>query len=191
LEDFPATIVIGSSTGGPQALKKVIPLLPRNFPARILIVQHMPPKFTETFAQRLNSISEIDVFEAKDGDIPQPGKAFLAPGDHHMYLDSQGIIRLNQDPPVSGLRPCIDVTIKSVSNVFPKNLICVILTGMGHDGRDGVRFARERGAYCIAENESTCVVYGMPKSVVEAGQSDVIAPIHEISNEIIKAIMKN
>lgn len=182
-------VMISSSTGGPQALKTVISALPKNLPAKVLIVQHMPAKFTETFAQRLDTMSELDVFEAKDGDVPEPGKVFLAPGNYHMDLDHQGIIRLNQQPAILGLRPCADITINSVSRIYRENLICVTLTGMGHDSRDGITFAKKNGALAIAEHESTCVVYGMPRSVIEAGLADVVVPLEDIPNEIVKAVV--
>lgn len=181
-------LVIGASTGGPGALKEVVAALPEDFPAKILIVQHMPPKFTEMFAQRLNNISKITVMEAKGGEIPEKGKAYLAPGNYHMVLDEKGKIALNQNPQRCGVRPAVDATIESVSKAYGKNLVCVILTGMGHDGTEGVKFARENGAICIAEHESTCIVYGMPRSIVDSGNADVVAPLHSIPEEIMKAL---
>lgn len=181
-------IVIGASTGGPPALKNLLAALPADFPAKILIVQHMPGNFTESFSKRLDFYSRISVSEAKENDVLSSGKAYLAPGGFHMTLDNTGKIRLNQDPLVCGVRPAVDVTIKSVANIFNKNLICVILTGMGHDGTEGVKYAKQKGAYCIVEHESTCVVYGMPKSIVDAGQADVVAPLDKIPEEIMKAL---
>lgn len=181
-------LVIGASTGGPQALKEVMTHLPADIPAKVLIVQHMPPKFTTTFSERLNSICKFPVYEAKDGDMLERGKAFLAPGGYHMTINEIGKICLNQNPPICGLRPAVDFTYQSAADVFKENLVCVILTGMGHDGRDGITYARKKGAFSIAEHESTCVVYGMPRSVIEAGQADAIAPLNSVPEEIMRAL---
>lgn len=179
-------LIIASSTGGPNAVKQVLSALPKNFPAKILLVQHMPPKFTESFAKRLNNISELEVYEAKDGDIPQAGKVFLAPGDYHMVLDEQGIIRLNQEPQVCGLRPAADITMKSAVNLYKNNIFCVVLTGMGHDGTEGAKEIKQNGGHCIAQDEESCIVYGMPKSVVDSGLADSVVPLEKIADEIYK-----
>jgi two-component system chemotaxis response regulator CheB len=190
IEKTGKVFVIGSSTGGPQALKNLIPSLPKDFPASILIVQHMPPKFTEMFAQRLDVLSQIRVSEAKEGDYLEPGKVLLAPGGYHMCVDQRGRINLNQDPPLWGVRPSVDITLQSVAKIYKHNVISVILTGMGHDGRDGSRIVRQFGGYSIAEHESSCVVFGMPKSVIDANQADVVAPLDKIPDEIIKALSR-
>jgi len=181
-------VIIGSSTGGPQALKEVIPYLPENLPAGILIVQHMPEKFTEMFAQRLDKMSKISVKEAKEGDFITKGRALLAPGSFHMLLKDKNTITLSKDPPVWGVRPAVDMTMASAAKIYQKEIVCAILTGMGRDGTQGVTVIRKYGGYCIAEDESTCVVFGMPKSVIEAHQADEIVPIHKVAESITKAV---
>lgn len=181
-------LVIGSSTGGPQALKEVVPYLPEDIPAKILIVQHMPEKFTEMFAQRLDKMSKITVKEAKEGDMLLRGQALLAPGNYHMIITEKGTVALNQEPTVLGVRPCADLTIASAAQIYQKDVICVILTGMGHDGTMGASVVKKYGGYCITEHESTCIVYGMPKSVVVAGHADEVVPLHKIAESIIKMV---
>ncbi|MEI7473455.1 MAG: chemotaxis response regulator protein-glutamate methylesterase [bacterium] len=184
------TVVIGSSTGGPQALKEVIPFLPKDLPARFLVVQHMPPKFTEMFAQRLDKISELTVKEAKDGDMLEVGKVLLAPGNYHMNVEPNGKISLNQEPSVWGVRPAVDITLGSAAKVYKQDLICVILTGMGKDGSKGSEAVKKLGGFCIAEDQSTCIIYGMPKCVIDAGHADRIEPIHNVANAIVEAIYR-
>lgn len=184
----PKLLIIGSSTGGPQALKEVVPYLPENIPANILIVQHMPEKFTEMFAQRLDKMSKISVKEAREGDVLTKGHALLAPGNYHMQVSDKGTISLNQQPQVLGVRPAVDITLASVAQLYKQDVICVILTGMGHDGTQGASVVKKFGGYCIAEHESTCVVYGMPKSVITAGYADEIVPIHKVAESIVKAV---
>jgi len=181
-------LLIASSTGGPQALKEVIPYLPEDIPAKILMVQHMPEKFTEMFAQRLDKMSKITVKEAKEGDMLVRGQALLAPGNYHMTVTEKGTVTLNQEPTVLGVRPCADITIASAAKIYQKDVICVVLTGMGHDGTMGASVVKKYGGYCIVEEESTCIVYGMPKSVVVAGHADEIVPIHKIAESIIKRV---
>jgi len=181
-------LMIASSTGGPQALKEVVPYLPADIPAKIVMVQHMPEKFTEMFAQRLDKMSKISVQEAKEGDILKEGKALLAPGNFHMLVTEKGSIALNQEPSVLGVRPCADLTIASVAKIYKEDVILVVLTGMGHDGMQGSTAVKKYGGYCIVEDESTCIVYGMPKSVVQAGNADEVLPIHKIAEAIIKKV---
>lgn len=181
-------LIIGSSTGGPQALKEVVPYLPADLPAKILMVQHMPEKFTEMFAQRLDKMSKIKVKEAKEGDKLLQGQALLAPGNFHMAVTENETVVLNQEPPILGVRPCVDITLASAAKIYKNDVICVILTGMGHDGTQGASVVKKFGGYCIAEDESTCIVYGMPKSVVTAGYADEVVPLHKIAEAIIKAV---
>jgi two-component system chemotaxis response regulator CheB len=180
-------VVIGSSTGGPRALNVVIPELPGNLPAAVLVVQHMPAGFTHSLAERLDSISALKVQEAEPGDRPEIGKVLLAPGGFHMTLNDNGEVALNQNPPVHGVRPAIDVTMASVVKYFGAAVIGVILTGMGNDGTNGCSLIHNVGGRVIAEAESTCVVYGMPRSVAEAHLADEIVPISEISQRITQA----
>lgn len=181
-------LVIGASTGGPQALKEVVPYLPADIPANILIVQHMPEKFTETFAQRLDKMSNISVKEAKEGDVLVQGHALLAPGNYHMLVTEKGTVTLNQEPQVWGVRPAVDMTLASAAKIYQRDVICVILTGMGHDGSQGAAAVKKFGGYCIAEHESTCVVYGMPKNVIVSGNADEAVPIHRVADSIIRAV---
>ncbi len=180
--------VIGSSTGGPRALYQVIPALPADTPAAILIVQHMPPGFTGPLADRLNQVSEIDVKEAEMGDVLALGQAFIAPGGYHMVIKKNGVIDLNLNPPVCGVRPSIDVTMESVALAFGALSVGVVLTGMGYDGTNGTSSIKEAGGKVIAEDESTCVVYGMPKSVASAGNADRIVPLPQIAAELIRTL---
>ncbi|MFZ5641470.1 MAG: protein-glutamate methylesterase/protein-glutamine glutaminase [Bacillota bacterium] len=178
-------VVIGSSTGGPNALQQVIPRLPANLPAGVLIVQHMPPGFTASLAARLNEISGLAVKEAAEGDQLQSGQVYLAPGGQHMVLDGRLAIRLNSDPPVHSVRPAVDVTVESVVNNFKGSLVGVILTGMGYDGAKGMAAIKRVGGKTIAQDEATCVVYGMPRVVVEMGKADRVLPIGEIAEGIM------
>ncbi|GAB4268952.1 protein-glutamate methylesterase/protein-glutamine glutaminase [Thermincola ferriacetica] len=181
-------VVIGSSTGGPNALQQVVPKLPADLPAAVLIVQHMPPGFTKSLADRLNDISGITVKEASAGDTLQTGVALLAPGGYHMNLVSSTVIGLNQNPPVHSVRPAVDVTMESVVNYYGPNVVGVVLTGMGYDGSGGASAIKRAGGKVIAQNEDTCVVYGMPRVVVEMGKADKVLPITEIADEIVKML---
>jgi len=179
-------IVLGSSTGGPGALNKVLPLLPGGLPATVLMVQHMPTGFTRSLAQRLNNISEFDLKEAENGDFLKPGLALIAPGGSHMIMDKEGRISLDQGPQECGLRPAVDVTMQWAAKHFGDSVIGVVLTGMGHDGTRGTGLIKKNGGEVIVEDESTCVVYGMPKSIVDAGFADIVLPLPEIAEEIIR-----
>lgn len=182
-------IAIGTSTGGPKALQDVIPLLPADLPAAVLIVQHMPPGFTKSLAVRMDGLSQINVKEAEDGDILKPGWAYLAPGDYQMFITKstgEYCIGLNQDPPMTGHRPSVNYMMNSVAACGHKSLIAVMMTGMGSDGSEGILKIKNQGGKTIAQNEETCVVYGMPKSAVNAGAIDRIVPLNEIAKEIVK-----
>ncbi len=181
-------VVIGSSTGGPRALNIVIPQLPASLPAAVLVVQHMPAGFTHSLAERLEATSPLRVQEAKPGDRPEVGKILLAPGGFHMMLNDLGEVTLNQNPPVHGVRPAIDVTMASVVKNFGSAVVGVILTGMGNDGTNGCSLIHNVGGRVIAEAESSCVVYGMPRSVVEARLADEVVPLDEIAQRIQQAI---
>lgn len=182
-------LVVGSSTGGPNALQQVIPRLPGNIPAAVLIVQHMPSGFTASLAARLNEISALEVCEAKDGDVLRTGKAYVAPGGFHMFLRSKSILGLNQDPPVHSVRPAVDVTLESVVNHYGSQVVGVILTGMGYDGSRGMAQVKGKGGKTIAQDEATCVVYGMPRVVVEMGKADKVLPIQKIADEVVAMLM--
>lgn len=180
-------VFIGTSTGGPKALNEVIPALPGDLPAGVVIVQHMPAGFTHSLADRLNAISKLKVKEAEPGDRPAAGLALLAPGGFHMIFDENGQVALNQNPPVHGVRPAADVTLISLIQRYQKGIISVILTGMGSDGTNGSTLLHSMGGYVITEHESSCVVWGMPRSVVEAGASSETVPLPEIAGAIERA----
>ena len=182
-------VVIGISTGGPKALKDVIPLLPKDLPAPVLLVQHMPALFTASLAKRLDSMSLIEVKEAEENDSVTPGRVLLAPGDYHMELDAEGkVIKLNQQPSVWGVRPAVDITLGSAVKAYGRNVISVIMTGMGHDGSNAVKALKRFGGMCIAQDEETSTIYGMPKTVVDAGYADKIVSLYDIANAITEAV---
>lgn len=184
-------VVIGTSTGGPRALAQIIPLLPSSLDAAILVVQHMPPGFTKSLAERLNMQSMIRVREAKEGDIVEPGIILIAPGDYHMEVKQQTqngktveVIALNKGQKVQGVRPSVDVLLNSIASLYGSDALGVILTGMGSDGCVGIRNLKRAGGKAIAEDESTCVVYGMPRAIVEHNLADFILPINRIAEGI-------
>lgn len=182
-------VVIGSSTGGPKALKEVIPLLPADLPVPVLVVQHMPPVFTNSLAKRLDAISMLKVKEASENDKLEVGTVLMAPGDYHMCLNKKGThITLNQEPSVWGVRPAVDITLASVIQHYNKNVIAAIMTGMGHDGSKGAKELKEKGGYCIAQDEATCTVYGMPKTVIESGCANKVVSLYELSNAIVEQV---
>ena len=186
-------VAIGTSTGGPKALQEVIPLIPGSLPAAFLVVQHMPPGFTKSLAERLNTMSEVTVKEAEDGEVVEAGYVYIAPGDYHMTLARWGNdslkIKLSQEPPAGGHRPSVNVMMESLSNTGLTNLVAVIMTGMGGDGSEGIKRIKEvnRG-YVIAQDEKSCVVYGMPKVAIQTGTVDIVVPLKEITSEIIKIV---
>ncbi len=183
-------VVLGTSTGGPKALQTVVTRLPKNLPCGVLIVQHMPPGFTKSLAERLDEISQISVKEAENHDIIKAGHVYVAPGNYHMTVvnGARGKeIVLNQDPPLGTLRPAADVLFKSAAFLGHK-LVSVILTGMGSDGAVGMKEIKKHGGYIIAESEATAVVYGMPKAVVEQGIADEILPLPEVAGAIVRAV---
>ena len=179
-------VIIGTSTGGPSALGKVLPDLSSHVPAGILIVQHMPPGFTKSLAERLNDICDIDVKEAEEGDRIEQGKALVAPGGYHMIVRASKKIRLSSAPPRNGVKPAIDNTMESAVDIYRDKLIGVILTGMGRDGMEGMARIKASGGKTIVEHESTCVIYGMPKAVIEQGLADIVVPLHEVGKNIMR-----
>ncbi len=188
-------VTIGSSTGGPSALEEVITKLPGDLPAPVLVVQHMPPDFTKSLAERLNRISAIEVREAKDGDMIQEGLVLIAPGDYHMELKNVKIgteqiemVRLNQRPRELGVRPCANIMIKSVASLHGKTSVSVILTGMGNDGTEGLKAIKSAGGQTIVQDKETSLIYGMPKSAVDAGVADYVVPLGRIAQKIVECI---
>ncbi len=192
LQKIFGVVVIGISTGGPNALHSVIPKLPGNFPLPILIVQHMPPKFTDALAKDLDRKSEINVVEASDGMEIEAGKIILAQGGHHMVVREQNgkkIVAINDGPPENSCRPAVDVLFRSVANVYgDKGVLALIMTGMGSDGVAGVRTLKRKKCYCISQSEKSCVVYGMPRSLDEASLQDESVDLERISSRIVELV---
>ena len=185
-------VPIASSTGGPKALQALIPLLPANLNAPVLIVQHMPAGFTEALAGRLNTLSQIAVKEAADGDIIVPGQAYLAKGGRHMQVARSGtrhLIRYTDEPPREGVRPCANYMYESLTDCDYDEVVCAVLTGMGADGTAGIRNLKEKKRVTVfAQNEATCAVYGMPRSIVLAGLAEKEITLENIAQEIIKNV---
>jgi two-component system, chemotaxis family, protein-glutamate methylesterase/glutaminase len=180
--------VIGVSTGGPEALSKLVPELTGPFSVPILCVQHMPPLFTKSLAESLSKKSKIPVVEASENEEFKPGTMYIAPGGRHMVArlkEGKAIAGLNDEPPVNSCRPSVDVLFRSVAEIYgARGVLSVVLTGMGNDGCNGVRALKRHGCYCITQSEASCVVYGMPRAVDEAGLSDRSLALEAIPGEI-------
>ena len=185
-------IALGVSTGGPNALNKVIPQLPAGLQVPVFVVQHMPKTFTASLAQVLNKQSALEVKEAQNGEVVRPNVVYIAPGGMQMKVASgasgQRIIRVNDDPPENNCKPAVDYLFRSVAREYGSKATAVIMTGMGSDGKLGVKVMKSAGAVCIAQNAATCVVYGMPKAVIDSGLADVVAPVEAIAQEIQKTV---
>ncbi|MFP4579982.1 MAG: chemotaxis-specific protein-glutamate methyltransferase CheB [Candidatus Sumerlaeia bacterium] len=181
-------LAIGVSTGGPRALAELIPLLPPDFPLPIVVVQHMPPTFTNALAMDLNRKSALEVKEASEDDIVAKGRVLLAPGGRHMVVrqkDQQIVVGINDGPPENSCRPAVDVLFRSVANCYgSKGILAAILTGMGNDGMRGVQILKRKGCYCLTQSEASCVVYGMPAAVDQAGLSDESPHIQDMAKRI-------
>ena len=184
-------VAIGCSTGGPKALLDILPLFPKDFPGPILVVQHMPKFFVGPFAQRLDQLCQIEVREAAEGDVLKPGLALIAPGGVHLKVARRNtlevVVKLSGEP-VTLHMPSVDVMMTSVAQVFPERVIGVILTGMGHDGMAGMAAIKKANGRTIAQDEATCVVYGMPKAVVDSGMADKVVPLEKIAGEIANMV---
>ncbi len=186
-------IAIGASTGGTEAIKEVLTRLPADVPG-IVIVQHMPPKFTTAFAARLDGMCPFEVKEGADGDSVIPGRCLIAPGNYHMLLRRSGAryyVNIKSGPMVHHQRPSVDVLFRSVAKAAGRNAIGVILTGMGADGAEGLLLMRQAGARTIAQDEATCVVYGMPKAAVEMGAAEKVLPLDKIPEEIMRLVAES
>lgn len=181
-------IIIATSTGGPRALTQVVPRLPSPLGAGVLIVQHMPPGFTGPLAARLDGDAPLTVREAKSHDRISPDTALVAPAGHHLEVVGPGQVRLNDDPPIGALRPRADITFASAAKVYGRKVLCVVLTGMGNDGEAGIREVKKAGGRVLTEDESTCVVYGMPRAVDKAGLSDASFPLDAMAIAIVDAV---
>jgi len=183
-------LAIGASTGGPPALQHILTKFPKDFPVPIIIAQHMPKLFTQSFAQRLNASSQIEVKEAENGEMLRPGTALVAPGDTHMGIKRRGndvVVELVNDTKYI-FRPSVDLLMSSTADAYGSHSLGIILTGMGNDGLVGIKEIKSKNGYVIAQDEDTCVVYGMPKAVVNANMADAVLPIDKIPAEIIKVL---
>ncbi len=174
-------VVVASSTGGPSALHTFARGLPKHLGAAIAIVQHMPPGFTASLAARLDSVGQLRCSEATSEDILVEDEILVAPGDRHMICSTSGRIQLVHLPPVNGVRPAADVTLQAVAPIWRDRLLCVVLTGMGVDGRDGCRAVKQHGGTVISQDAATATIYGMPAAVAEAGLTDKVLPLHQIA----------
>jgi len=187
-------IGIGISTGGPNALTRMIPMLPADFKVPILIVQHMPPMFTASLANSLNNKSPLEVKEAQDGDVILPGRILIAPGGKQMKIIAgkdglSRIIKITDDPPENSCRPSVDYLFRSIAQYYVGRSTGVIMTGMGSDGSKGLAQMKKNGSYIIAQDEESCTVFGMPKEPIESGIVDVVAPLDRIADEIVKTVI--
>lgn len=183
-------IAIGTSTGGPRALQQVIPALPANLPVPVVVVQHMPPHFTRSLAERLDSLSALPVVEAEEGMLLQPGRVFIAPGGRHLLVampNGKAVLRTPAEPATLH-RPSVDVTFESVCRTFNGRVVAVIMTGMGRDGLEGARLIRQMGGKVLAQDEASCVVHGMPRAVVEAGLADAVLPLEQIGPTLARGL---
>lgn len=183
-------LMIGTSTGGPMALQTVLTKLPANFPAPIVLIQHMPSTFTGAFAERLNSLCKIEVREAKDGDQLKPGLALLAPGGKQMMIDKRGggSVRILDGDERLNYKPSVDITFGSGAKVYPGKVLGVILTGMGSDGKEGARMLKETGSVVWSQDEVSSVIYGMPMAIAKAGLADEIINLADISDKLISDV---
>lgn len=189
--DFKTIVAIGTSTGGPRALQEVIPEIPGDIDATVVIVQHMPAKFTKSLADRINLTSELDVKEAEEGEVLKRGCAYIAPGDYHMEIVEEGKelkVKLNQKPKVMGLRPTVDIMMNSVAKIGNYKKVGVILTGMGSDGAEGIENMKKSGAITMAQDEKSSVVFGMPRAAIATECIDQVLDLNNVSKSIVKSV---
>jgi two-component system chemotaxis response regulator CheB len=188
----PEMVLIGVSTGGPVALAQLLPAIPRDIGVPILVVQHMPPIFTKALADSLATKCVVGVREAIHGEFPEPNTVYIAPGGRQMRLgtgpENRPVLELTDDPPENNCRPAVDYLFRSAANRFPGRSMAVILTGMGSDGMLGLRLLKRHGCFVIAQDEASCVVYGMPKAAADAGVTDVILPLEAIAGRITAVV---
>lgn len=180
-------VAIGTSTGGPVALQRVLTQLPANFPTPLVLIQHMPAAFTKAFAERLDKLCRISVKEAEDGDVLRPGLALLAPGGKQMMIDARGAVRILPGDERLNYKPCVDITFGSASKSFNDKVLAVVLTGMGADGREGARLLKQSGSQVWAQDEASCVIYGMPMAVVKANLADAVYGLEDIGRHLVEA----
>ncbi|WP_425914365.1 protein-glutamate methylesterase/protein-glutamine glutaminase [Pseudomonas sp. GWSMS-1] len=180
-------VAIGTSTGGPVALQRVLTQLPANFPAPLVLIQHMPAAFTKAFAERLDKLCRISVKEAEDGDVLRPGLALLAPGGKQMMVDARGMVKILPGDERLNYKPCVDITFGSVAKSYADKVLAVVLTGMGADGREGARLLKQTGSQVWAQDEASCVIYGMPMAIVKANLADAVYPLDDIGRHLVEA----
>lgn len=180
-------VAIGTSTGGPVALQRVLTQLPANFPAPIVLIQHMPAAFTKAFAERLDKLCRISVKEAEDGDILRPGLALLAPGGKQMMIDGRGAVKILPGDERLNYKPCVDITFGSAAKSYGDKVLAVVLTGMGADGREGARLLKQGGSAIWAQDEASCVIYGMPMAIVKAELADAVYSLDDIGKHLVEA----
>ncbi|MBX9913747.1 MAG: chemotaxis response regulator protein-glutamate methylesterase [Pseudomonadaceae bacterium] len=180
-------VAIGTSTGGPVALQRVLTQLPANFPAPIVLIQHMPAAFTKAFAERLDKLCRISVKEAEDGDLLRPGLALLAPGGKQMMIDQRGAVKILPGDERLNYKPCVDITFGSAAKSFNDKVLALVLTGMGADGREGARLLKQCGSQVWAQDEASCVIYGMPMAVVKADLADAVYSLDDIGKHLAEA----
>ncbi|WP_158894677.1 MULTISPECIES: chemotaxis response regulator protein-glutamate methylesterase [unclassified Pseudomonas] len=180
-------VAIGTSTGGPVALQRVLTQLPANFPAPLVLIQHMPAAFTKAFAERLDKLCRISVKEAEDGDQLRPGLALLAPGGKQMMVDGRGTVKILPGDERLNYKPCVDVTFGSAAKAYADNVLAVVLTGMGADGREGARMLKQVGSQVWAQDEASCVIYGMPMAIAKANLADAIYGLDDIGRHLTEA----
>ncbi|NWB85412.1 protein-glutamate methylesterase/protein-glutamine glutaminase [Pseudomonas gingeri] len=182
-------VAIGTSTGGPVALQRVLTQLPASFPAPIVLIQHMPAAFTKAFAERLDKLCQISVKEAEDGDILRPGLALLAPGGKQMMIDGRGAVKILPGDERLNYKPCVDITFGSAAKSYGDKVLAVVLTGMGADGREGARLLKQGGSAIWAQDEASCVIYGMPMAIVKAELADAVYSLDEIGKHLVEACL--
>lgn len=182
-------VAIGTSTGGPVALQRVLTQLPANFPAPIVLIQHMPAAFTKAFAERLDKLCGISVKEAEDGDILRPGLALLAPGGKQMMIDGRGAVKILPGDERLNYKPSVDITFGSAAKSYGDKVLAVVLTGMGADGREGARLLKQGGSAIWAQDEASCVIYGMPMAIVKADLADAVYGLDEIGKHLVEACL--
>ncbi|WDH24575.1 protein-glutamate methylesterase/protein-glutamine glutaminase [Pseudomonas chlororaphis] len=182
-------VAIGTSTGGPVALQRVLTQLPANFPAPIVLIQHMPAAFTKAFAERLDKLCRISVKEAEDGDILRPGLALLAPGGKQMMVDGRGAVKILPGDERLNYKPCVDITFGSAAKSYGDKVLAVVLTGMGADGREGARLLKQGGSAVWAQDEASCVIYGMPMAIVKAELADAVYGLDDIGKHLVEACL--
>lgn len=180
----PKVVVVAISTGGPAALARLLPAFPADTSLALVVVQHLPAGFTAALAERLDGLSAIRIREAVEGDRPEAGLALIAPGDRHLDFTPDGLVRIFDAPEVNGVRPSADVTMRSAAERFGRRLAGVVMTGMGKDGTDGVRAIKAAGGTTFAQDQASCVIWGMPRSAVEAGAIDRVVSLDELAEAI-------